>query len=326
LLGPNADHANAQLGDWTHEGGHQPRNITITVRDGLKKRLPQAEILFESGAVIEQHDKGDLEAAIEAAKKADVIIVVIGDRLSLTGEAKSTATLELQGTQIELLRALVKLNKSFIIDFVGGKPLVMPQDVISAASAIVCQFIPGALGGQAFAEAIVGDYSPSGRLTITWPRHVGQLPCYYNQIRGQHRPHHYADYTEQWQWCFGFGLTYSDIEYGNATLDKATYSQNEVLHVKVRVTNKGPHDAVEVVQFYIHDYVTSVVWSYSELKAYRRVPLKAGETKELSVDIPISHCSIVTTEGKRVVEPGNMVLFVSKSVDQTAYKLPFAIL
>jgi beta-glucosidase len=323
LLGPNADHDRAQNGDWAGEMGGQPRNITITVRDGLKKRLPNVEIIFEKGARIDHGESANLTAAIEAAKKADVIIVVIGDRVSLTGEAKSVAKLELYGTQNELVRALVDLKKKFIINFIGGKPLCIPEDVIAAASAIVCQFIPGGLGGQAFAEAIVGDYSPGGRLTVTWPRYVGQTPVYYNQIRGSHGS--YADFSESHQWPFGFGLTYSPVEYGSASLDKHTYSADDVIHVKLTVTNKGVYDVVEVVQFYVHDCVTSVTWSFCELKAFRRVQIKAGETVEVRVDIPVSSCSIVNSEGKRIVEPGDMSLFIAKNADDRIYNFPFVI-
>jgi beta-glucosidase len=325
VLGPNANSSLAQNGDWSLEMGRQPRNITITVLDGLKKRLPNAKITFEAGAILETTDTANLTAAIELAKSSDVIIVVIGDRVRYTGEKKSTATLNLMGTQLDLLKALVDLKKKFIINFIAGKPLEIPEYVINAASAIVCQFIPGGLGGQAFAEAIVGDYSPSGRLTISWPRHVGQLPLYYNVIRGQHKPHHYADLTQKWQWGFGYGLTYSKIVYGNATINKRVFGKNDVMRIKMNVVNNGPFDAVEVVQFYVHDCVTSVTWAEIELKGYCRVGLKVGESREVLVEIPVNELGIVTEEGKRVVESGDMVLYVAKSVDEKVQSIQFVI-
>jgi beta-glucosidase len=287
------------------------------------KRLPHAEIIYAKGAGIVPGESGNLTEAIEAAQRSDVIVVVIGDRYYYTGEQKSISSLELRGTQDQLLRELVKLKKKFIIDFVGGKPLVIPEDVIAAASAIVCQFIPGGLGGQAFAEAIVGDYSPGGRLTITWPRTVGLTPIYYNQMRGGHGG--YADFSGLHQWPFGFGLTYSRFEWGKATLDKQIYSTDEVIRINMKVTNTGVYDAVEVVQFYIHDDVTSVTWCVQELKGYRRVEVKAGETREISCEIPISACSIVNVEGKRIVEPGTMTLRVSRNADDIVQEIPFTI-
>jgi beta-glucosidase len=324
LLGPNADNDLGMFGDWWGETGRPLRNATITARDALVKRLPHARILYEAGAVLEPHDKANLTAAIEAAKQAEIIIVVIGDRRCFGEEGHSLASMDLQGTQHPLLTAIAALGKKFIINVVAGKPLVIPENIVAKASAIITQFAPGNMGGQAFAEAIVGDYSPSGRLTVSWPRHSGQNPVYYNQIRGGHQKH-YADLSQAPQWSFGHGLTYSNVEYGPVTLDRSVYGMNDVIRIKMNVTNKGPFDVVEVVQFYIHDVVTSVTWMFAELKAFRRVPLKAGETKELLVEIPVSNCSIVTNEGKRVVEPGQMVLFVSKSFAERVQSAPFVI-
>jgi beta-glucosidase len=327
LLGPNSNHTIAQNGDWvsgTNEGHGQPRNCTITVLDGLKKRLPNAKVLWELGACIEKGEHGDIPAALAAANQADVTIVVIGDRKTIWGEKQPTATLELQGEQLELLDALVKNGKKFVIDFVGSKPLVIPEKVVNAASAIICQFSPGMLGGQAFAEALVGDYSPGGRLPISWPRHAGQIPVYYNaEFRGEHGG--YADLTEQPQWAFGYGLTYSTFVISDVALDKSSYQKNDVIIVTMKVENSGPVEAVSVVQVYVHDVVTSVSWPKLELKAFERVVLGKGESREVKIKVPVADLAIVDSEGWRVVEPGNMEIWIGQSSYNIIAKRPFVI-
>jgi beta-glucosidase len=325
LLGPNSNHEAAQLGDWSGGGeGGEGHTVTITVLNGLKTRLPDATILHENGARIEPGETANLTAAIEAAKKADAIIVVVGDRARYWGERKSTATLQLQGTQLDLLHALVHLKKRFIINIIASKPLVIPQSIINGASAILTQFSSGCMGGQAFAEAIVGDFSPCGRLTITWPRHAGQLPVVYNSIRGQHGST-YADLTEAPQWSFGYGLTYSTVSYSGGHLDKTSYKKTDTIHLSLNVMNKGPFEVAEVVQVYVHDKVTSVTWCWLELKTYERVILKSGETKAVHIDLEVSECSLVNAQAERVVEPGAMELWIGKSAGDIILKLPFVI-
>jgi beta-glucosidase len=329
LLGYNADHAVAQCGDWSLGSGQgwsgaHPRNWTITVLDGLKARFPNAKITYVPGAAVAPDEKTDIEAAVAAAKEADLTIVVVGDRPRYWGETKSTAKLELMCDQNALLRAIADLHKKFIVNYVGSKPLIIPEDVINKANAVIFQISPGMLGGTAFAEAITGDINPSGRFPITVPRHIGQIPVYYNTIRGQHGDK-YADLTQEPQWAFGYGLTYSTITYSDASVDKALYGINDEIVLTLTVWNKGPVAATEVVQVYLHDVVTSATWATQELKAYERLPLKSGESKKIQIRIKVADCSIVNANEERVVEPGVFELWIGKSARDILLKVPFAV-
>lgn len=329
VLGPNADDAQAQLGDWVLGTGQvgtgqQPRNCTVTVLDGISAGFPSATVLVEKGAGIEPGENGNLTAAIEAAKLADLIVVVVGDRLMYYGEGKSTATLGLMGTQLELLNALVELKKPFVIDLIGSKPLILPANVIDAAGAIIAQFSPGMLGGTAFAEALTGDINPSGKLSISIPVHVGQIPVYYNLIRGQHGDR-YADLTELPRWAFGFGLSYSTFQYSNPSLNKQVFSIDEDIIVTFTLTNRGPYDGDEIVQIYISDLVASVTWPIQELKAFQRVSVPAYQAVTVTITLKSSDCTIVTPDGKRIVEPGDFELRIAQASDNLVLRLPFSI-
>lgn len=329
VIGPNADNVLQQNGDWSLGSGQisifgeHPRNCTITVVDAFKERF-KGETVYEMGCGIEVGETADLEAAIKAASEADATVVVIGDRLMYYGEMRSTATLELMGGQLELLRRVKELGKKFIIVMICSKPLIIPEDIRQAASAIIVQFCPGMLGGRATVKAIFGDINPSGRLTISWPLHVGQQPLYYYQVRGQHGDR-YADMTQEPAYAFGYGLGYSEIEYISADIDKTKYSVQDEIKVTVNIRNKGAMDAVEVVQVYVSDLVTSATWVNHELKGYARVAIKAGETKTVEVSIPASECSIVNAEGVRLVEPGEFEVQVGKASNNILFTKVFTI-
>jgi beta-glucosidase len=196
--------------------------------------------------------------------------------------------------------------------------------VIEAASAIIAQFTPGMLGGTAFAEAIVGDINPSGKLTISMPRHVGQVPVYYNKVRGQHGGS-YSDLSYDPAWAFGHGLSYSNFVYSDAKLNKEVFGRDDEIVVSLVVTNKGPLDGTEIVQIYVADLVTSATWPEQELKAFEKVTIKSGGSEPLKIVIKAADCSIVNYEGERVVENGKFELRVGAASDNIILKLPFAI-
>ena len=328
LVGPNADHAWAQLGDWSLGTGQtriphkQPRECIITIKDALQKRLG-ADLLYEAGAWCEEGDQYNYEDAMKKVKEADVTIIVVGDRLCYWGECKSTATLKLMGSQKQLIEGVANSGKPFIIDVIGSKPLILPK-IAEKANAIIYQFSPGMLGGDAFDQIIFGEYEPRGRLTISIPYHVGQQPIYYNVVRGQHGDR-YADMTQSPHYAFGYGLTYSKVEYTKASLDKQKYTAKDTLHAKVSVKNVGSRPATEVVQAYINDVVTSVTWAVQELKGYAIVTLQPGEEKEVTIDIPCSQCSIVNADCERVVEPGDFECRIGMASNDIKHVLKFVI-
>ncbi|WP_269523601.1 glycoside hydrolase family 3 N-terminal domain-containing protein [Coraliomargarita parva] len=356
VIGPNADDQHAQLGDWAGASGQvewlpngHPRECTKTVLDGIRELAPEGcEILYEKGAEISEYkdvtvddyddgqvkrrmrcsvppDAAQIQAASEAAAQADITVVVIGDDRSLTGEQRSTATLELQGGQLALLDALAKVDTKLIVVLINSKPLTLPPAVQNAC-AIIEAFNPGMMGGQAIAEAIYGKINPSGKLTVSIPYHVGQQPVYYSQVRGQHGDR-YADSTQQAHFPFGFGLSYTKFEYsGLKILDESPLPRTGSLRFSVHVKNTGNCAGRETVQAYISDLVTSVTWVNKELKAFTQVDLEAGEGKEVEWEIPITDCSIVNVNCERVVEPGEFELKVGgSSLERDLLKTKFSV-
>ena len=277
-------------------------------------------------------DQALLDEAVENAKQSDLIVAVVGDVVQLVGETCSTATLELLGGQNALLEALSNVaketGKPLVVVLMSSKPQVMPACVIGTNGVIVDESTadgvsafmwapnPGMKGGQAIAEIILGETEPSGRLPITFPRHAGQLPVYYNQIRGQHG-NRYADLTQDPAFAFGEGLGYTTFEYGEPTItnvpESGAFTENDTVHAEITLTNTGERKGTEVVQAYIGDIVTSYSWTDRELKAFQRVELESGESTVVSFDIPVSACTIVDPYAKRFVEPGEFEMLIGHS-------------
>jgi beta-glucosidase len=338
VIGPNADDPSAQLGDWAGDSGQvdwmpdgQPREMIETVLDGLRALVPAGwQVTHNRGADIEMlapdpagpffpdgqprppisqsapPDPVAIAAAVEAACAADYAVVVLGDTVALTGEGKSTATLELQGGQLALMEALAETGTPTVVVLINSKPAVLPSSMLGV-SALVQAFNPGMRGGQAIAELLLGLIEPSGRLPISAARHVGQQPVYYNQLRGQHG-NRYADLTQDPLFVFGEGLSYTTIEYGDPVIEQPRVDAGGTVRATVRLTNTGGRPALETVQAYVSDLVTSVTWADQELKAYRQVSVPAGASVEVTIEVPAAACTLVTADGRRVVEPGEFEL------------------
>jgi beta-glucosidase len=340
VVGPNADDPHVTLGDWAGSSGQvawmpdgHPRETVQTVLDGFRAVAPADwTVTYTRGADIEVlvpdpagefwHDGGPrppvavaapvdpamIADAVAAAEAADYAVAVLGDTIALTGETRSTATLELQGAQIALLDALVATGTPVVLVLVQGKPSTLPASALQAA-AIVEAFNPGMRGGQAVAELVLGLIEPTGRLPITVPRHVGQQPVFYNQIRGQHGER-YADLTQDPQFVFGEGLSYTSVEYTDLSVLDDVVARDGVVHARVTLTNTGHRPATETVQVYVSDLVTTVTWAEKELKAWRQVQVPAGQRVTVDLEVPAASCTIVTTDGRRIVEPGRFDLLV----------------
>ncbi len=210
-----------------------------------------------------------------------------------------------------LLEALAATGTPMIVVLVHSKPAVLPASALGAA-ALIEAFNPGMRGGQAIAELVLGLIEPTGRLPLTVPRHVGQQPVYYNQIRGQHGER-YADLTQEPQFVFGEGRSYTTVEYADLTLADAVVTPDGVIRATVTLTNTGSRPALETVQAYISDLVTSVTWAEKELKAWRQVDVGPGESVTVELEVPAAACTLVTADGRRVVEPGAFELLVGPS-------------
>lgn len=364
VVGPLADDAQTQLGDWAGSSGQinwmpdgHPREMITTVLDGFKQLSPEGcEVVYSRGAnivdlvpdpegefypdgqprpkigVSAKLDRALLDEAVENARQSDLIVAVVGDVIQAIGEGCSTATLELLGGQNALIDALSNVaretGKPFVVVLVSSKPQVLPASVIGTngvivdetpaegTSALLWAPSPGMKGGQAIAEIILGETEPSGRLPITFPRHAGQLPVYYNQIRGQHG-NRYADLTQNPAFAFGEGLSYTTFEYGEPTVtnvpESGAFGETDTVHAEITLTNTGDRKGTEVVQLYIGDIVTSYSWTDRELKAFQRVELEPGESETVAFDIPVSDCTIVDSEANRIVEPGEFEVLIGHS-------------
>ncbi|MBT1164216.1 glycoside hydrolase family 3 N-terminal domain-containing protein [Bifidobacterium felsineum] len=368
VVGPLADDAQNQLGDWTGNSGQvswmpdgQPREMITTVLDGIKQFASEStEVVYSRGAnivdlvtdpagelypdgqprpkigVSAAVDQAMLDEAVANARQSDLIVAVVGDTVQLTGETCSTATLELLGGQNALLDALAAVaketGKPMVTVLVSSKPQILPASIVgengvfakrvsdpeTGTGSILWAANPGMKGGQAIAEIIFGLTNPSGRLPVTFPRHAGQLPVYYNQVRGQHGDR-YADLTQDPAFAFGEGLSYTTFEYGEPVITggasnaDGTFTESDTVHAEITLTNTGDVAGTEVVQAYIGDIVTSYSWTDRELKAFQRVTLEPGETKTVSFEIPVADCTIVDSEANRIVEPGEFELLIGHS-------------
>ncbi len=318
VVGPNADNAGAQLGDWSlgsaqypPEYGQQPRELTQTVLDGVRARLPGVDVRHATAGDMWSKDPGALAEAIAVATDADLALLVLGDDVPFIGELRSTATLELLGNQNALIDALAASATPFVLVLIASKPLILPESAGRARAILQC-FNPGMRGGTAVAEILMGDQNPSGKLTISHPRHVGQQPIFYNQVRGQHG-NRYADLTQEPLFPFGHGLSYTRFGYRDLKLDKALVRAGEAIELSVELQNLGERDGTEVVQVYLSDLSTSVTWVNQSLVAFARVTLAAGEARLLRLSIPHERLSLVNAHEQRVVEPGDFELTVGGS-------------
>ncbi|MFT4051223.1 MAG: glycoside hydrolase family 3 N-terminal domain-containing protein [Microbacterium sp.] len=342
VVGPLADDAQTQLGDWAGSSGQvdwlvhgQPRAQITTVLDGLRELAPAgwtvahaegagiltleddpAGAFFPDGqprpkiVVPAAPDAAMIAEAVAAARDADVVVAVVGDRIELVGEGRSTATLELVGGQRELLGALAATGTPLVVVLLASKPLVLPDAVRGASLVWVAN--PGMQGGRAIAELLLGRIEPSGRLPISFARHVGQQPTYYNQIRGQHGDR-YADLTQRPAHAFGEGLSYTTVSYDPPVVTTPEVTVSGSVHAHVTVRNTGRRPVRELVQVYVRDAVTSVSWADKELKAYRHVDLAAGASATVDFELAVSDCTIVDAAGRRIVEPGAFELLIGSS-------------
>jgi beta-glucosidase len=260
--------------------------------------------------VLNPEDK-DIQKAVHAALKADVAIVVVGDSYSLIGEHKDRASLDLTGAQQELLESVKTTGTPLIVVLINGKPLTIAW-IAENADAILEAWNPGNEGGNAVAAVLFGDRNPCGKLTISFPRHVGQLPIFYNQMPGWHGGR-YVDMDAAPLFPFGFGLSYTSFQYSNLSFSKTELHEYETLSVSIDVKNKGLREGTEIVQLYVNDKYSSVTTPIKELKGFERVTLESGETKGVNIMLPISELSLVNSKGVECVESGEFEIMVGRS-------------
>lgn len=296
VIGPNGNVA--RYGDYEREAN----GLHISIVDGIRKLLPQATVNFDDGK--------DIPAAVAIARKADVAILALGERQGISGEGSDRLNLDLPGNQEQLLEAVAATGKPLVLVLENGRPLaiVWAKDHIPA---ILEAWYPGEFGGQAVAETLFGDNNPAGRLTITFPQTVGQLPDYYDADPS--RVWKYIDNSGKPLFPFGFGLSYTTFHYDHIAVQPASVSGGGDIEVSVDVTNTGTRESDEVAQLYLRENTGSVETPSQSLEAFSRIHLKPQETKSVIFHVPQRQLALWNAENKWVVEPGKYTVWVGGS-------------
>ena len=322
-----ADAPHDQLGTWAFDG---EKTHTVTPLKALQERFP-GKVTYVPGLRYSREKRDAFQEVVAAARRADVVLVFLGEEAILSGEAHSLADLNLKGSQSELLAALKAAGKPVVATVMAGRPLTVERDLPNCA-AMLYSFHPGTMGGPALANLLFGDVNPSGKTPITFLRTVGQAPLYYSHnMTG--RPYkdetllddipaeagqtslgntsYYLDYGAYPLFPFGYGLSYTQFAYSGIAVDKACYGKDDVIKVSLTLSNTGAYDGTEVVQVYIRDLVGSITRPVKELKAFERVSLKAGESRSLTLQVPVSDLAFYGLDGVKKVEPGDFQLWVA---------------
>ena len=327
VTGPMADAPHDQLGTWAFDGD---KTHTVTPLQALQERFP-GKVTFVPGLRYSREKRDAFQDVVAAGRRADVVLVFLGEEAILSGEAHSLADLNLKGSQSELLAALKATGKPVVVTVMAGRPLTVERDLPNC-NAMLYAFHPGTMGGPALANLLFGDVNPSGKTPITFLRTVGQAPLYYSHnMTG--RPYkgetliddigmeagqtslgntsYYLDYGAYPLFPFGYGLSYTQFAYSGIALDKAVYGKDDTVTVSLTLSNTGDYDGTEVVQVYVRDLVGSITRPVKELKAFERVSLKAGESKSLEFKVPVSDLAFFGLDGVKKVEPGDFQLWVA---------------
>lgn len=302
LAGPFTDMKADLMGSWTMKG---QAGEVVSVWEGFCGKMPRGQ-LIHAGCTWDGVTPEYIAGLEEQVREADVVLACIGEYAFHIGEAVTTGRLQIPEEQIQMLRALKATGKPVIAVLFNGRPLVLDQ-VLASCDALLEAWYPGTLGGTAVASLLLGETSPSGKLTQTFPRHAGQVPVAYNFRRSFARIEH-ADLEKGPQFPFGFGLSYTTFAYGRPETDRTEYAQGDTVCVKVRVRNTGRMAAREVVQLYVRDEVATVIPREKELKGFASVFLQPGESREVLFRLPWESFRIWNNQMEHVLEPGVFTL------------------
>ncbi len=326
LIGSLAASKIDMRGFWANEG---VIDEMVTVREGFERRFGARSVIYADGYDLETNEL-KLPEAMRAAAQADVVVVAVGERYFNSGEAKSRADINIPATHQQLVRELKRSGKRVIVLLMGGRPMIF-NEMAPAADAILLTWWLGTEAGNAIADVVAGDYNPSGKLPMTFPAHVGQIPIYYN-YKSTGRPESkdrgysccYQDIDFEPAYPFGYGLSYTTFEIGEPVLAKQTWKRGEDVEVTVRVKNTGRYAGRETVQLYVRDLVASVTRPVKELRGFRQVYLEPGEETEVRFTLGDAELGFHNAALEYVVEPGTFRVMVgpdSKRVKSAEFEL-----
>ncbi|OQP49378.1 beta-glucosidase [Niastella yeongjuensis] len=348
LIGPLADNHAEMLGTWAVSGD---KTKSVSIQEGFKNVAGSVQMLFAKGSNITDDTafakrispfgkpteidprtpEVMIQEAVDAAGKADVVVAVVGEAAEMSGESSSRTSLDLPGSQRRLIEALVKTGKPLVVVLMNGRPLTIPW-LDEQAPAIVEAWFAGTEAGNAIADVLFGSYNPSGKLTTSFPRNVGQIPIYYNH-KNTGRPYEggnpkfksdYLDVDNSPLYPFGYGLSYTTFTYDTIQLSQNTIRPGQPITATVLVKNTGNMAGEETVQLYIRDLVGSVTRPVKELKGFQKIKLNAGEMKKVEFTISENDLRFYNSELKYVSEPGEFKLFIgtnSRDVKEAGFRL-----
>ena len=304
----------------------------VTVREGIRSHAPDAEVLFAKGCEILDDSTAGFAEAVEAARQAEVAIVVVGDKSGLTkgctsGESIDRADLGLPGVQQALVEAVVATGTPTVVVLANGRPYAIPW-IAEHVPAVVEAWLSGEEGGNAIADVLFGDVAPGGKLPVSFPHTVGQVPVYYAHKPSGGRTMWHGDYVESPSkplFPFGHGLSYTRFEYANLQLSASETAATGTLDISCDVTNAGQRAGEEVVQLYVQDMVGSVTRPVKELKGFKRIALAPAETRHLTFHLDLSQLAFYDREMRFVVEPGEFGVYVGSSSEDIRLMATFRV-
>lgn len=347
FIGPFVKDQRNIIGSWSGAGDFKK---AVSIWDGLQKRVNAARFFYAKGCNITDdtllmnklnpHDamlvtdaktpQQLIDEAVETANNSDVVVAVLGEPFGMTGEAASRSNIGLLSNQEDLLKALKKTGKPVVLVLMNGRPLTLSWEDENL-DAILEAWFPGTMAGPAISEILYGDATPSAKITMTFPRSVGQIPIYYNH-KNTGRPFDdkqkytskYLDVDNTPLYPFGYGLSYTTFSYGDVNLSSLTLKENQQITASVNVTNTGAKEGKETVQLYIRDMVGSITRPVMELKGFKTIDLNPGESETVSFTISVSDLKFYNSDLKYVAEPGDFKVFIggnSRDVKEANFKL-----
>jgi beta-glucosidase len=342
VIGPNADSSRSQMGDYSYaalfelmkflpdenasfgrmdETGLKELTVAVpTVLECIRLKFPSIEVRYARGCGILENDESGFAEAIAAVRDSDLAILVMGGRSGLTpacstGEFRDASDLGLPGVQEKLIQEILKLGKPVVLVLMDGRPVSMPE-LVEPLNAILEAWVPGEEGGRAIVDALWGDINPAGRLPVSVPRSVGQVPVFYNHKPSGMRSNILVDYVNEKVtplFPFGFGLSYTCFEYSNLTISQLAAAAGETIEISCQVKNVGKLPGDEVVQLYLCDEYASLPRPVKELKGFIRIPLKPGESKSITFQFPVNMMAYYDSDLNLVLEPGTFKLMIGSS-------------
>jgi beta-glucosidase len=316
VIGPLATDTRSALGNWSAAGRE---GDVVTALDGIRRALPTATVRYAKGAAVEGNDTSGFAEAMRAAQDAQVIIAVVGEHQDMSAEARNRTSLDVPGTQVALLQRLHTLGKPIVVVLTNGRPLAIPW-IDQHIPAILETWFLGVQTGPALADVLFGDYNPSGKLPITFPRNVGQVPIYYNHKNTGRPPLETDRYTSKYidapwtpQYVFGHGLSYTTFKYSPPRLSRQRIRAIDSLFIEVTLTNTGSRAGTEIVQLYLRDNVASVTRPVRALRGFRKVELAPGADAVVKFTLTSRDFALLGPRLQRFVEPGSFTVFVGGS-------------